>query len=251
MAERHRGYEALADTRLLPGIPLAVRVEGRSFARLCRSLPQPYCSNLGFAMERTLAALVRQMEGAVFGFQGSDEIVVVLRPKQTGWLGNRSQCLASVASSLATVELAQIVTAEDLPLAAPPTFSAQVTALPSLAEAVNYLIWRQNEVLSDAVLRLAKKAVGSQEPVVSRTESEREDMIEKAGLHMEDYPSAFSRGVAAYRAPILIENAHGRVEKVKWVVDQSLGFFAETKPFVEAVLRTGQDIFRGPPSANL
>jgi len=107
LGDRQKDYEKAFDYSLIRRTPIIVRVDGRSFHKVCRKLAKPYEPLMLEAMVNTMFYVVSEMAGAVFAYQQSDEITFVLRNDQSldsePWYDNRVQKIVSIVSSLATL----------------------------------------------------------------------------------------------------------------------------------------------------
>jgi tRNA(His) 5'-end guanylyltransferase len=134
-------------------------------------------------------------------------------------------------------------------------FDARTFVLPSIGEAANYLIWRQQDCLRDAISEAASEALATRfgkraalKLLYKKTVAEKKDLLLKqVGIDFEEfYPEAFRKGVAAYKVPTLIPAKEGIATKNKWVLNDNVPLFAEEKDFVYNILLNGHDVFRAP-----
>jgi hypothetical protein len=84
LGDRIKGYEAReTERRALPGLPLVVRVDGRSFSRFTRGMKRPFDQDLADLMVEVTKFLVEQTHAAV----GYTESLFRLRPVPFEWVG--------------------------------------------------------------------------------------------------------------------------------------------------------------------
>src|SRR5690606_5986239 len=120
-------------------------------------IDKPYCATMLGLMAATMYDTIVQMDGAVFGYQQSDEITFVLKNNQSlntdPWYGNRVQKLASITSSLVTLNFNKCLgKLEDPPnLIGNALFDARVFSVPDDSEVVNNLIFRQQDCIRNAI----------------------------------------------------------------------------------------------------
>jgi tRNA(His) guanylyltransferase len=262
--DRQRAYEAPCDSSIMRRVPVVIRVDGRNFRKVTKRLPRPYCTKIIELMSHTMLELVKQVDGTVFGYQQSDEISLILRNDQTHetdpWFGNRVQKMVAVSASIATYEFNNYLNrmAEPPDLEGPALFDAKVFPLPSVTEAVNHLIYRQQDCVRNAVTAAAYASLrkkydrkSAQEMLDRRSIPEREDLLyQEFGIDFHRrYPSGFRMGIAAYLAPHIVKNEYGETTKFRWVLDPNLPRFADDQDFVHGILTTGADVFR--PSRDL
>src|SRR5580704_15490057 len=102
---RISSYEDISDFKLLPKIPIIIRLNGKSFSNITSEIEKPFCLEFMEAMSSTLIKLSKEAEGCIFGYSFHDEILLLIRNDQTTdtnpWFDNKIQKLASVTSSMA------------------------------------------------------------------------------------------------------------------------------------------------------
>lgn len=267
LGARQKDYEAAFDYQLIRRTPIAVRVDGRGFSRVTRKLKKPYEPLLLEAMAETMFYVISEMAGAVFGYQQSDEITFILRNDQSldsePWYGNRVQKLISISASLATKGLEKALAKQDtkLDLCGDTLFDARVFALPTVGEAVNNLIWRQQDcsrnAISGAAQALLGKKLGKKTALKllhgKSTKDKIEMLLEECGVDFDqEFPQAFRNGVGAYKVPIVIPSKTGvDSTRKKWVLDWELPNFVHDKDFIYNIIFTGHDVFRATSLAAL
>ncbi len=135
LAGAMRARERFRDLRAPPGVPLVVRVDGRSFARLTERITQkPFDPRFHAWMLSAADALLRTLDG-VLAWTASDEISVLL-PKASTLFDRTIEKLVSIAAARtsATFTLAAGEAVE---------FDARVWIGDSLEDVVDYFAWRQ------------------------------------------------------------------------------------------------------------
>lgn len=100
MGDRMKAYERReTERRAMRGVPLVVRVDGRSFSRFTRGLARPYDQDMADLMVEVARYLVEQTQAKVALTQ-SDEISLILEPFDHVGIGEVRRALAQVASLL-------------------------------------------------------------------------------------------------------------------------------------------------------
>lgn len=260
LGDRQKDYEKAFDYEMIRRTPVIVRVDGRGFSKLTRKLQRPYEPIFLEAMAETMFYLVSEMAGAVFAYQQSDEITFVLRNDQTldsePWYGNRIQKLCSISAALATKGLEKALAKHEtkLPLVGDGIFDARVFAVPTISEAVNNLIWRQQDctrnAVSNATQALLGKKIGKKTAfnlLKGKSVKDRIELLkEECEIDFfEEFPAAFKSGVGAYKMPIVIPTSTGiDSTRKKWILDWELPNFVTSRDFVYNIILTGQDVFR-------
>lgn len=243
-------YEESASTKVMSRIPVIIKIDGRLFSRATRNVQKPFCHKTMAMLSGTMLSLVKQIDGVVFGYQYSDKIILVLRNDRSEdedpWFGNDTQAMCSAAASLATYELLSQLWDIDQPpdLEGNLTFKASVFGLPSITEAINYIVYQQYCCMQDAINGAVKAVTGS--IIDGMTIDDRKKLLDDAGVSLDAFPAAFRHGAAAYVAPKLVHTTQGEVTHRKWLLDFEVPLFVEKKDRdrLRTILTTGSDIFR-------
>ena len=147
LADRIQNYQQMAETKLLPRVPLIITVNGRSFSKITSLLEKPFDQKLSQCLLNTMLRLCTDIEGAFFGYQHNDEIVIVARNDQSNttepWLANNSQKIASIVSSIATLHFTRCALTLNLNLMGETIFTTQAFVVPNMMEAINTLVYKQ------------------------------------------------------------------------------------------------------------
>lgn len=254
--QRQLGYEDSYSQNIISRIPVIIKLDGRSFHRVTKSVQKPFCPKTSAMLNGTMLNLAKQIDGVIFGYQYSDKIILIARNdrslEEDPWFGNNIQKIASVSASLATYEfMNQIWQVKDPPkLDGSITFSAKVFGVPNITEAINYLIFRQFKCIQTAINECVQTVLwpkyGRQTPGILEDKSieERRQILEDSNFDFDSLPMAYRHGSAAYLTPRLITTAQGQVTHHKWLVDFNLPLFTDSKEKLKTILTTGSDIFR-------
>ena len=261
LGDRQKQYEDNYDYSITRRVPVIIRADGRSFHRVTRKIQKPYDPQLLNVMANSMLYAITEMQGAVFGYQQSDEITFILRNDQSldaePWYQNRVQKIASISGSLVTLGFNKSLQMleKKLDIVGDAIFDARVFTLPYISEVANNLIWRQQDCIKNATscaaqaelsrkfgkktaLKLLHKKVSSEK---------REMLLHHCGIDFDDYyPASFRRGVAVYKVPTLVPTSTGPVSRNKWTLNWDLPNFVEDRDFLLNILINGHDIFRAP-----
>lgn len=106
LGDRQKSYEAVSESRLVPKIPIIIRIDGKAFHTYTRGMKKPFDNVLGYAMRETTRALCKDVHTCVFGYTQSDEITLILklpdRIKSQEYVNRRVQKMVSLTASKAT-----------------------------------------------------------------------------------------------------------------------------------------------------
>lgn len=256
---RQKSYETHYDYTITPRLPIIVRADGKSFSRLTRKLERPFCLAMLKVMSETMLNTIMEMQGAVLGYQQSDEITFVLRNDQSfesePWFQNRVQKVSSMTAAQATLCFNEAIKKPgiSLDLVGSAIFDARTFAVPSISEVVNNLIWRQQECMKNAVTMAAQTELS--EKFGKKTALKilhKKNTYEKKGLLLqhcgidfdEYYPPEFRKGVVAIKSPSIIQTETGSATRNKWGLNLDIPVFMEDKDYVFNIILNGADVFR-------
>lgn len=202
--DRMKMYEArgMSLSHVLPGEIMVARLDGKSFHSFTKGLERPIDLDLRQAMEETMLSLVAEFK-ATLGYVQSDEITLVwiTELQKEIIFGGRVQKIVSLTAAHATAEFNAIF--EELkPLFIEqnkrPRFDSRVFTVPNKEEAVNCLLWRQQDATKNAIT-MAAQSVFSHKELQGKSGNEKQEMLFSKGINFNDYPPFFKRGVFGRR----------------------------------------------------
>lgn len=71
-------YEAIPKTKLVRRVPVAIRIDGKSFHTFTRKFQKPFDEVLIKSIQDTMKYLCENIQGCVMGYTQSDEITLIL-----------------------------------------------------------------------------------------------------------------------------------------------------------------------------
>lgn len=196
LSDRMKTYEQLtAGQSLIPNMPIMIRIDGKSFHSWTRGMNRPYDDRLQEVFDQTTACLV-EATNAVIGYTQSDEITLIIWNfgkigSDTFFSGNIAK-LNSVLASMATAYFNKYSSTgwPDKDLA---FFDCRAWNVPNPEEAVNCLIWREQDAVRNSV-QMAAQSVYSHKQLFGKNNSEMQEMLFQKGINWNDYPARFKRG---------------------------------------------------------
>lgn len=202
LGDRIKWYESrYTSEQFMPIAPVLARLDGRGFHNFTRGLPRPYDARLTDLMVKTTEFLVRDT-GARCGYTQSDEISLVWLAedwKSQMFFDGKVQKMNSSVTSLATAffnkQLAQHIPEKGDEMA---LFDCRVFQVPADYEAVNCLIWREQDATRNSV-QMAARAHFSHNECMDKDTSELQEMLWRKGVNWNDYPNFFKRGTYVRR----------------------------------------------------
>jgi tRNA(His) 5'-end guanylyltransferase len=208
LGDRQKAFESLeAARKLMPGVPVLVRLDGRAFHTFTRGLARPFDARLSRAMIETTKFLVQETHAAI-GYCQSDEISLAFPngdPAKAMLFDGRVQKLCSILASLATAKFNQLVAAS-IPEKAHllPVFDARAWGLPDLDVAAEHFIWREADATRNS-LTMAAHAHYSHKELHKAGFTKKHDLLHAKGVNWNDYPAFFKRGTYVRRETELRE----------------------------------------------
>lgn len=208
MGDRHKAFEARETMhRLMPGLPVLVRLDGRAFHTFTRGLARPYDERLSRAMIETTKYLVDHTHASV-GYTQSDEISLAFPntdPDNQVMFDGRVQKLCSVLAAMATAKFNQQILA-NIPEKAHllPLFDARVYQYPTLDLAAESFVWRETDATRNS-LTMAAHAYYSHKELHKAGYARKHEMLHAKGLNWNDYPDFFKKGTYVRRESTLKE----------------------------------------------
>ena len=246
-------YQDATDYKLLSRVPVIISINGRIFNKSTELLDKPYCPKFAECMVSTAIKLCSEIDGALFAFHHNDEIVIAARndqsPETTPWYDNRLQKICSVTSALATRHFNKCADNMDLNMIGDPIFTSQVFVVPTIAEAINTMIYSQQynfhtSIQFACVYALLRKYDKNtiKEMLGGLSIDEKIELLnQECSIDFNEYPTPFRRGVACYKIPKI--NNEGTM-KNKWIMNPDLPIFAKDQSFLSNIFKNGADIFR-------
>ena len=202
LGDRMKSYERrYAGVRALPGLPVCARIDGKRFSRFTHGLARPYDERLSRLMVEVTTQLVRDTSACI-GYTQSDEITLVLWAKSERssiYCDGRIQKLTSILASMASVHFNRLL-GDYIPEKAGQLafFDCRVWELPSRAEAVNVLVWREMDASKNSI-SMAARSVYSHKALDQKNGNEMQEMLWQKGINWNDYPAFFKRGTYVRR----------------------------------------------------
>jgi tRNA(His) 5'-end guanylyltransferase len=256
LRERISDYEDITDLKLLTKLPIIIIVNGRSFRKLTAPLQKPFATHFLELMCGVMLKLCQEIDGSVFGYTFNDEIVIISRNDNSldtnAWYDNRVQKIVSATSSIATLEFVRLAKTKDTNFFGDPIFTTKTFAVPSITEAINTLVLKQqqdyntalyNTCFYELIKRYSVDAV-NQTLMDKSLQAKIELLSDECGIDFSSIGSPFRKGVAAYRAPKIINTEAGDKIKNSLILDTALPVFVKDQAFLSNILNFGKGIVK-------
>jgi len=201
LGDRLKSYEAHESGRkLIPGIPIYARIDGRSFSKFTRDMERPFDPRMTMAMVETLKYLVDK-SGATVGYTQSDELSLAwtnLDHAVEPWFGGKVHKLTSVLASMATIAFVEGIMSYfsdwQSYLHRMPHFDCRVFQVPNLDELANCFLWRNLDATKNAISQAAHHYFSHAELQGKSGAQKQEMLFQQHGINFNDFPASFKRG---------------------------------------------------------
>jgi len=256
LSDRMKKYEEVNNYGIISRLPIVVRAEIRNFSRLSRNLEEPYCPELWRIMREAMFSSVMEIDGAILSYHHGAEVNFVIRGvdnNYTDFYGNKVQKICSTIASLSSINFMKHYMASDDPpdIIGEAIFEVTVIPMPNVIETMNYLLWRQQIAVSNAVSAAVEYEMSKshdRETVLSlnrKSVAEKKDLLyNECNISFEEYPTFFKLGSICYKTPKIEHTSVGEVVKRKWNLDIDIPDFLDDRDFVMNIIQTGQDVMR-------
>lgn len=203
LGDRMKQYEQLGgcQDRLMPLLPIIVRLDGVSFHTFTKGLVRPYDGRMVDLMVESTRYMVQETNARI-GYTQSDEISLLICPSsrfQQVYFGGRKSKLTSVLAAKLSVffnESLRRYIPEKVDSA--PVFDCRVWSVPTQYEAVNSFLWRERDATKNAISAAAQSLYSSGE-LHGASCSEMQELLFAKGVNFNDYPACFKRGTYVQR----------------------------------------------------
>ncbi len=155
LGDRMKGnYENRTRYKLTRRTPVIIRLDGKAFHGITKSLEKPFSHKFANAMARTAIDLCNEIQGAKCAYVQSDEISILLidfdRLNTDAWFDYNIQKLVSVSASMASIFFAEELITGNFAF-----FDSRTFNVPK-EEVANYFVWRQKDWIRNSVSMLAQ-----------------------------------------------------------------------------------------------
>ncbi len=220
LGDRMKMYESQTETRVMPRLPMIVRLDGRSFSKFTKGMKKPFDDDFRQAMVETTKYLVDKTQAKI-GYTQSDEISLVLYTDNlksgSTMFDGRVQKITSNFASMATVKFLtemqkrfpEKVAGDNLP-----TFDARVFAVPSKVEAYNAILWRVNDAVKNSVSMLAHSEFSHKSLHGLSTGQKQYKLLTERDINWNDLPSGCKQGTFVRKEKVEVKLEQEKLDKI-------------------------------------
>jgi len=195
---RMRVFETAHDYKVLPGIYIVARIDGRGFTKLTRERHEfdaPYDVRVRDMMVATTTHLMDCGFRSVYGYTQSDEISILFH-RDVATFGRKLRKFESVLAGEASARFT-------LALGALAAFDGRVSQLPNEGSVVDYFRWRHEDAHRNALhghCYWLLRGQGQSDVEASRfldgkSVAERNELLLANGIQFDELPGWQKRGV--------------------------------------------------------
>lgn len=229
--DRMKLYEqAEAGKRLMPLLPICVRIDGKGFSKWTKGLDRPYDSRLSKLMVETTKYLVDNIDGCKIGYTQSDEISLVIHSDSVAsqvFFDGKLQKLCSVIASMTTAFFnskkdLMFIGYDSQVISCPlpnrdrgyAIFDARVWNVPNMMEAANTLLWREQDATKNSISMASHHYFGHKKNLGLTGAQKQEMLFAEKGVNWNDYPTYFKRGVFVQKRSVFRNLTQEELNKI-------------------------------------
>lgn len=249
-------YEMRARSYLTPGVPVAIRIDGKAFHTFTKGFKKPFDRVLMTSMQKTMQYLCQNIQGCVFGYTQSDEITLILIDYQTidtdCWFGYQVQKVCSIAASMATMafnrffanevaneimewrcgftpQSCEIQEKEKMyqerlksAINKGAMFDARCFNIPK-EEVANLIYWRQLDATRNSIQMVAQANFSHKELQGQTCNMLQDKLFLEKGINWNNYPADCKRGAACIREVVEVPcDNDGIALRSRWLIDDNM-----------------------------
>lgn len=249
-------YEMRARSYLTPGVPVAIRIDGKAFHTFTKGFKKPFDRVLMTSMQKTMQYLCQNIQGCVFGYTQSDEITLILIDYQTidtdCWFGYQVQKVCSIAASMATMAFnrffANEVANEIMEWRCGFTpqsceiqerekmyqerlksatnkgamFDTRCFNIPK-EEVANLIYWRQLDATRNSIQMVAQANFSHKELQGQTCNMLQDKLFLEKGINWNNYPADCKRGAACIKEIVEVPcDNDGIALRSRWLIDDNM-----------------------------
>ena len=243
LGDRMKMYEGVTRTRLIPKLPVMLRLDGKAFHTLTRGMDKPVDKRFQAAMYATAKALCEEVQGCQLAYVQSDEITLLLVDYQTyrtqSWFDYEIMKMCSVAAGIASAHFSGCYDDKV------GIFDCRAWNLPQ-HEVVNALIWRQQDATRNSISSLAQSHFSPKELHGKDSVTMQDMLVLQKGVNWNDCPVPQKRGVCVVKETFTVECPVGfgppghnadqldvTAKRTRWIVDENIPIFTQDRQYIE------------------
>lgn len=202
LGSRIKNYEQVSKYKLLPKIPLFIRVDGRAFHTFTKNCNKPFDLTIVSAMAYAAVMTAREMSGFQLAYVQSDEATFMLTDYEShetqGWFDYELNKLVSISASAFTAYFNYqwirhcTSVGDDYDHKKPAMFDSRAFTVP-VEDAPNVFVWRQRDWERNSIQMLAR-AHFSHSECNNKKVPELHEMLHKKGVNWSELTGQLKNG---------------------------------------------------------
>lgn len=197
-----RLFETAHDLRVLPGLYMVARLDGRSFTRLTKEV-HPFEAPFDVRFRDLMVETAEHLMGScgfnvTYGYTESDEISLLFGLQENSF-GRNLRKLLSVLAGEASAKFSLL-------LGTVAAFDCRISELPSVEYVVDYFRWRNEDARRNALNAHCYWLLRKQDRSVSEATAalhglsvaDKNELLFRHGINFNDLPAWQKRGVGLY-----------------------------------------------------
>lgn len=214
-----KGFEENTQSLLIPGLPVIMRLDGKTFSKFTKGLERPFDAAFRHCMIETTKYIAKLMN-AVAAYTQSDEItLVIMNPLNINdnslssvMFSSRVQKLVSISAAKASTYFNKMLE-KHLPAKAIDAMSEEIDCpvldsrafnVPNEEWAALAVYWREVDCRKNAITQAAS-VVYSHKELMHKNSGEKIEMMHQKGVNFEAYPDTYKRGTYVLKKRIFVE----------------------------------------------
>ena len=203
LGDRMKKYEAVTDIKLVPRVPVIIRIDGKCFHTVTRKLyGKEYNEEFVNLMLSSAHELMNEISGAKLAYVQSDEINVLITDYDTistqGWFGYRLNKITSIAAACVSAHFTRLLEGR---IHLNTLFDCRAFNLPH-DEVCNYFIWRQQDATRNAIQSWGREYFSHRELNKKSCDEIQEMVYKKIEKNFNDLPTERKRGACVFKNKI-------------------------------------------------
>ncbi|HEY0088452.1 MAG TPA: tRNA(His) guanylyltransferase Thg1 family protein [Candidatus Lokiarchaeia archaeon] len=216
LGNRMKDYEAYFLPKAFPYIPLIARLDGKNFHNWTKGLTKPFDLEFVEIMVKTTKYLVEE-SNAIIGYTQSDEISLIFKnddEKSQEFFDGKLFKLTSVLASMCTSCFADNLFRSNLYNRKMALFDCRVFQVPNKEEAVNYLIWREQDAVRNSIQSVGQHYFSHNELHNKNSKEIQEMLWQKYKVNWNDLEPKLKRGTYIRRTRELAKFSEKEIQRL-------------------------------------
>jgi len=211
LGDRMKHYESFSPPRMMPRQPVLIRLDGRAFHTWTKGLDRPFDPFFHNAMKATTRLLAEEAN-ACCAYTQSDEISLVLDPNSDEegryipnsdvWFDGRRDKINSILAATCSIQfMGRLAKSSSEVLRNKPSalFDCRCWNVPDRMEAINYLIWREQDAVRNSIQSLGQHLLGHARMNGLKNDAVQELVFQEHGVNWNNLDDWKKRGTYVRR----------------------------------------------------